>query len=70
MMLCQIPYATVDGRRGDMMEFCTFKNTDGSLVLVGVNRTEADMVYELYIGEKNIVLRCPPRGIQTVILEK
>ena len=61
--------ATVDGRRGDMMEFCTFKNTDGSLVLVGVNRTEADMVYELYIGEKNIVLRCPPRGIQTVILE-
>jgi len=59
--------ASVDGRRGNMMEFCAFKNTDNSLVTVAMNRTEADMIYELCIGGKTTVLKCPPRGIQTII---
>jgi glucosylceramidase len=62
--------ATVDGRMGNMMECCAFRNNDGSFVLVVMNRTEADMVYELcFANESEItVLHCPPRGIQTVVL--
>ena len=66
--------ATIDGRRGNMMEACAFKNTDGTLALVVMNRSEADMVYELRF-EKTCagspdpyILKCPPRGIQTIIL--
>lgn len=59
--------ATVDGRMGNMMEFCAFKNEDGSGALVAMNRSEADMVYELCEGGKNSVFICPARGIQTLI---
>jgi len=59
--------ATVDGRMGNMMECCAFKNTGGSVVLAVMNRTEADMVYELYAEGENAVLGCPPRGIQTLV---
>jgi len=59
--------ATVDGRMGNTMEFCAFINVDGSLALAALNRTEADMVYELYAGTEPVILVCPPRGIQTVI---
>ena len=64
--------ATVDGRMGNMMEACAFKNADGSAALVVLNRTEADMVYELCTSggsELTSVLRCPPRGIQTIIMD-
>jgi glucosylceramidase len=62
--------ATVDGRMGNMMEFCVFKNNDGSLALVAMNRSEADMVYELAFKSGDAaVLRCPPRAIQTLIME-
>jgi glucosylceramidase len=61
--------ATVDGRMGNTMEFCAFANTDSSLALVAMNRTEADMVYELCDSDSTIVLRCPPRGIQTIIAD-
>jgi glucosylceramidase len=61
--------ATVDGRMGNMMEFCSFKNDDGSLVLVAMNRSEADMVYELCLNDEASVLQCPPRGIQTLVIE-
>jgi glucosylceramidase len=59
--------ATVDGRMGNMMESCVFRNNDGSFVLVVMNRTEADMVYELCFADEAAVLKCPPRGIQTVV---
>jgi len=58
--------ATVDGRMGNMMECCAFKNADGSFALVVMNRTEADLMYEL-AGSGIAALRCPPRGIQTII---
>lgn len=62
--------ATADGLVGNMMEFCAFKNTDGSLALVAMNRTEADMVYDLRLAseKESSVLRCPPRSIQTLII--
>lgn len=59
--------ATVDGRRGNTMEFCSFTNTGGSLAIVALNRTEADMVYDLHIGPDSTVVTCPPRGIQTIV---
>jgi glucosylceramidase len=59
--------AAVDGRMGNTMEFCAFKNSGGSCVIVAMNRTEADMVYELCDSGTTAVLRCPPRGIQTLI---
>jgi glucosylceramidase len=60
--------ATVDGRMGNMMEACAFKNDDGTLALVVMNRTEADMIFELCAGTETTVLRCPPRGIQTLVM--
>jgi glucosylceramidase len=60
--------ATVDGRMGNNMEFCAFVNADGSLVIVALNRTEADMVYELSVASETVVVACPPRGIQTLEL--
>ena len=64
--------ATVDGRMGNMAECCTFKNTDGSLVMVIMNRSEADLVYNICNTGKpdTITLKCPPRGIQTLVLEE
>jgi glucosylceramidase len=64
--------ATIDGRMGNTMEFCAFKNTDGTLAIVVMNRTEADMVYELRLPNAAgdaVVLKCPPRGIQTLIAD-
>ena len=60
--------ATVDGRMGNMMECCTFKNSDNTAVLVVMNRTEADMIYELREGDNAAIMRCPPRGIQTLVI--
>lgn len=62
--------ATVDGIMGDYMESTAFINKDGSIALVVCNRTEADMNYVLSDGndEKSIILCCPPRAIQTVLL--
>ena len=59
--------ATVDGRMGNMMECCAFKNPDNSLVFIVMNRTEADMIYELCTGGETKVLRCPSRGIQSLV---
>jgi glucosylceramidase len=61
--------ATADGLMGNMMEYCAFKNNDGSLALVALNRTEADMVYEIVYAGETVVVGCPPRGIQTLIFE-
>jgi len=60
--------STVDGRMGNMAEFCVFKNTDGSFALVVMNRTEADLVYEI-AGSSFPALKCPPRGIQTILFD-
>ncbi|MCL2878676.1 MAG: glucosylceramidase, partial [Treponema sp.] len=60
--------AALDGRMGNMAECCTFRNSDGSVILVLMNRTEGEMFYELKAGGINAKLRCPPRGIQTLIL--
>lgn len=63
--------AAPDGKMGNMMESCAFRNTDGSITLVVTNRTEADMVYQLNISDdpdntKKLV--CPPRGMQTLVI--
>ena len=63
--------AAPDGKMGNMMESCAFRNKDGSITLVVTNRTEADMVYQLNISDdadntKKLV--CPPRGIQTLVI--
>jgi glucosylceramidase len=63
--------ATVDGRMGNTMESCAFKNPDGSIAIVLCNRTEADMIYTLEAGFDSDVsaLRCPPRAIQTILFQ-
>lgn len=81
--------ATVDGRMGNTMEACSFIRPDGKLVLVVMNRTEADMIFELNISEDNAKDKtvkkvytssvnetniensfiCPPRSIQTYLIE-
>lgn len=63
--------ATPDGRRGTTMESCAFCNPDGSIALILCNRTEADMIYilESVLDEGPKTFRCPPRGIQTIIIK-
>ena len=66
------PYAApaaLDGRLGNLADCCAFKNTDGTIALVVMNRSEGEMNYELADGCSTATLRCPPRGIQTVVLE-
>ncbi len=63
--------ATVDGRMGNTMECCSFRNADRTTVLVVTNRTEADMIYELRTTAADDVpgtFFCPPRAIQTVVI--
>jgi glucosylceramidase len=63
--------AAVDGRIGNTMEATAFRNPDGTLAVVLCNRTEADMIYMLNgcLGGEYKAMRCPPRGIQTLIFE-
>ncbi len=63
--------ASVDGRIGNNMEACAFKNPDGSIAIVLCNRTEADMIYILdgTMDPSVKALRCPPRAIQTILLK-
>lgn len=44
--------ATVDGRMGNNMEFCAFLRPDGNIAFVVMNRTEADMIFELDFDKK------------------
>ncbi|MCD1654231.1 glucosylceramidase [Treponema zuelzerae] len=62
--------ATVDGRMGNTMESCAFRNPDGTIALVLCNRTEADMIYTLECPQlsEDKAFRCPPRGIQTLLI--
>jgi glucosylceramidase len=64
--------AAPDGRIGNTMESTAFRNPDGSIALVLCNRTEADMIY-LIDGIQGVdgktAFVCPPRGIQTLIIE-
>jgi O-glycosyl hydrolase len=62
------PYS-LDGRVGNMVDCCAFKNTYGSVVLVLMNRSEGDMFYEVFAGGTTANLWCPPRGIQTLVME-
>ncbi|MCR5046938.1 MAG: glucosylceramidase [Treponema sp.] len=82
--------ATVDGRMGNTMEAAAFLRPDGKIVLVAMNRTEEDMVFEIdfssqkgkdkktemsytnNVNKNNLekVFVCPPRSIQTYVLEK
>ncbi|MGN0738650.1 MAG: glycoside hydrolase family 30 beta sandwich domain-containing protein [Treponema sp.] len=81
--------ATIDGKMGNTMESTSFIRPDGKIVLVVMNRTEDDMVFELNCAEKNSkdknekmdytvkvnsensnrTFFCPPRSIQTYLLE-
>ena len=74
---------TVDGRIADYMEATSAINEDGSIVLVVMNRTEADMLFTINLSgkkEKAIgytatmkkedkVYCCPPRSMQTYIFK-
>ncbi|MBQ0051682.1 MAG: glucosylceramidase [Treponema sp.] len=80
--------ATVDGRMGNTMEACAFRRPDNRIALVVMNRTEADMLFELKLcddikdkteekvytscvdgSNEDISFVCPPRSIQTYIIE-
>lgn len=64
--------ATVDGRMGNTMECCAFKNADGTIALVLTNRTEANMVYKLNVTDDTDapLFICPPRSIQSLTISR
>lgn len=58
--------ASPDGRGAGMVEATAFSNPDGSLAVVIMNRTEADLPYLVKAGlDHSLVL--PPRSIQTLV---
>ena len=46
--------AAFDGKMGNTMECTVFKTPENQLVLVVMNRTEADMIFELKLDDLGI----------------
>lgn len=61
--------ASPDGRGGGMVESAAFRNPDGTLVVVIMNRTEVDLPYTVKRPGPEFSLILPPRSIQTLTLE-
>lgn len=53
----------------DRLEVCTFKNTDGSLVCVVLNRTEDDLSFILRIGDDILKLKAESHSVQSIIIK-
>lgn len=62
---------TIDGRVGNTIECTAFKNPDETISFIVYNRTEEDAVYNLTLADGTSLgkVKCPARGIQTVILK-
>lgn len=62
---------TIDGRVGNTIECTAFKNPDETISFIVYNRTEEDAVYNLTLADGTSLgkVKCPERGIQTVILK-
>jgi len=61
--------STVDGKIGNCVECCAFKNPDGSIVMVLTNRTEDLVNFELNIDGEKKELYIPERTIQTYVIK-
>ncbi|MCR5765054.1 MAG: glucosylceramidase [Treponema sp.] len=62
---------TVTATTGNDIEATAFKNPDGSVAIVVMNRTEANAGFVLTMPDKTAThYFCPPRSIQTFIWEK
>lgn len=60
--------ASADGRGGGMIEAAAFRNPNGSVAAVLMNRTEAPLPYAVKAGQEEHRLVLPPRAIQTLTL--
>jgi len=49
------------------IESTSFKNEDGKIVTVVMNKTDAKIVYKLIVGDSETVLEIAPRAMQTII---
>ncbi len=52
----------------DSLETTAFVNTDGSTVVVVMNRTEVPVRFELRLGTQGVQMDAPQRSIQTVVV--
>jgi len=53
----------------DVLETTAFKNKDGKLAVVVLNRSDADMDFKLWIAGNAADVKCPKHSIQTLIVE-
>jgi glucosylceramidase len=53
----------------DALETTSFKNKDGKLIVVVLNRTDADLDFKLWIAGNAADVKCPKHSIQTLIVE-
>jgi glucosylceramidase len=53
----------------ESLEATAFRNPDGTLAIVVLNRTEAPQVFELKISGATTVISNPPRSISTLVLQ-
>lgn len=59
--------ASPDGRGGGLVESAAFRNPDGTVAVIVMNRTEADLPYSVKSGPDESRLVLPPRSIQTLV---
>ena len=62
---------TIDGKVGNTIECTAFKNPVDTIAFIVYNRTEEDAVYNLTSEDGTSIgkVKCPARGIQTVIIK-
>jgi glucosylceramidase len=50
-----------------VLDATAFRNADGSLAVVVMNRSDAPQRYRLFVDRKEVAVEIPARGIQTVV---
>jgi glucosylceramidase len=49
------------------LESTSFKNTDGTIVTVIMNKTEDKLKYKLIVGDSEVILEIEPRAMQSIV---
>jgi O-glycosyl hydrolase len=52
----------------DGLDSTAFVNTDGSTVVVVMNRTELPLRFQIQLGDKSVQTDAPERSIQTIVI--
>lgn len=54
----------------ELLEVCAFKNTDGTIAVVVLNRSEQGLPFTVRLGDNTLPLTAPPHTIHTLVVGK